>query len=105
MRTLVSTAHFFAANETLRRTLSKNKSDIIPKRAVTFVDARKRFEDTPLPTTRKPDSELEDLEQEIKTIDFILSKMKKDFEEIRRNSDKVREGLVGLRHEKKDRKI
>lgn len=103
MRTLVSTGHFLAANESLRRTLSKSQSDIIPKRAVTFIDARKRFEDSPLPSTRKPDEELEDLEQEMKAIDFVLNKMKNDFEYIRRNTDKVRESLVSLRHEKKSK--
>lgn len=103
MRTFASTGHVFAANEALRRTLSKNKTDIIPKRAVTFLDARKRFEDTPLPSTRKPDNELDDLEQEIKTIDFLLNKMKKDFVDIRRNTDQVRESLVSLRIEKKSK--
>jgi len=98
MRTVVSTGHVFTPNEALRRSISKDY--LIPKRAVTFLEARKHFDDGPLPSTRQPDCHYEYITQEIKTIDFILEKMKKDFEDIRTNTAKLRQDLVGLRHEK-----
>lgn len=105
VRRNVSTAHLLLSiKDHHDERTSKGNPTLIPKRALTFIDARKKFDDSPLNHSKRKTSqdeeELDNVAREIETMNYILQKMKKDFEDIRKKTERIQNGLVDIRHQK-----
>lgn len=105
VRRNVSTAHLlFSIKDSHDDNFGKRNPKLIPKRALTFVDARKKFDDSPLnqssKKTSQEDEDFDNVAREIETMNYILEKMKKDFEDIRKKTERIQHNLVEIRHEK-----